>query len=655
MSFKLFCQKEKIITLLSGSLLLVGMSEFVLHQAYAEFNWEPISTPKKLPPNLIWKPTPSDSRESDKSPVDWEVVPKSSNHNEHPSKVVWEVVETKDEMLIPISQTSSNSIFTTPSSLEEAEALLRIIPPKPSDYQTQLRLSPLVSTAETLPKEQWRIAFETISFFDSNADTSHQNYSANLDIGLNNRLLLTFFVSQADEPLNVKLSGFASQPESFWQSYGTAALWQVMDQDNWKLAIGGSLEGWEVGSGGGSSTRGTEANASPNIFNKSGSRVFTHNIVGSLRLPFSWRLSNQWQFSFSPGLSFLPATQGAGQGGAGTFYGTNSYVSGGVLFQPFPELGLMASLAKPIGSGNNSFNADLEFSRVPIYSASINWNLNPRIGLKGLITNGFGTTPATAILTLPSDNRLGYSASFVYTPDAVDTPQVELTPRQKTLAKGGMTVNTALIPPDKTTVTWINFASSNDINYFIGHSISNALQINLYSSSPYTTLPQNSEYDLNYASDATWNWRVGGKAIAFSPLRGAPFWGSGYISLGRSIEDEKEKIPRYLFAETMASLELSNNLAVNLNPKLAWSGIGSLWGVGLSSNIQLAPNLELIPEANVVLNKMAQSNATLGLRWNATERFSIDIYASTAASILDIGQLISADEVRLGARMQYTF
>ena len=66
------------------------------------------------------------------------------------------------------------------------------------------------------------------------------------------------------------------------------------------------------------------------------------------------------------------------------------YVSGGVLFQPFPELGLTASLAQPFGSGANSFDADLGFSRVPIYSAGINWNLNPRIGLQGAITNGFG-------------------------------------------------------------------------------------------------------------------------------------------------------------------------------------------------------------------------------------------------------------------------
>ena len=335
--------------------------------------------------------------------------------------------------------------------------------------------------------------------------------------------MLSLFVSQADDPLNATLNGFTTQPANFWQSYGAAARWQVINQNNWKLAISGSLEGWDVGSGSNKSFAGAGDDASPNIFNDSGSRVFTRNIVGSLSLPVSWQATDHWQFNFNPGVSFLPAMQGADQGGSGTFYGTNPYVSGGVLFQPFPELGLTASLAQPIGSGTNSFDANLEFSRVPIYSAGINWDLNPRIGLQALITNGFGTTPATALLAMPSDNRLGYSASFVYTPDTADTPQVPLTSRQQTLAKGGLTVNTALVPPDGTTEAWINTDNRKNFNYFIGHSISNIFQLNLFTSARYKNVPQTTNFAQNFANDDTWNWRVGGKAVAFSPLRGAPF------------------------------------------------------------------------------------------------------------------------------------
>ena len=640
---------------LISSLLAIGLSEFQSRKAQSQVFWKPIDTPKKKPSPVIWETIISDSEKLDKPTVKWEAVSETEDPNQPPAGVVWEELEAEDKALIPQSQTGPNSIVTPPTNFEEAEALLGIIPLKPSDYQPLLRLSPLVSTAEILPIEQWRIAFRTSSPFESNAGTGNENSSVNLDMGFNDSLLFSLFMSQADDPLNATLSGFTTQPANFWQSYGAAARWQVMNQNNWKLAISGSLEGWDVGSGGDDSFINTGDNASPNIFNDSGSRVFTRNIVGSLSLPVSWQASNQWQFSFNPGVSFLPATQGSGQGGAGMFYGTNPYVSGGVLFQPFPELGLTASLAQPFGSGANSFDADLGFSRVPIYSAGINWNLNPRIGLQGAITNGFGTTPATALLALPSENRLGYSTSFVYTPGTADTPQVPLTPRQQALAKGGLTVNTALVPSDTTTVAWINADNNKSFNQFIGYSISNVLQLNLFSSGSSRNVPQTTEHALYYSKDTDWNWRVGGKAVAFSPLRGALFWGGGYISMGRAVDEVNKRAPGYLFAETMATLELSKKIAINFNPKLAWSGIGSLSGLGLSSNIQLMPNLELLPEANVVINKTSQSNLTLGIRWNATDNFSIDVYASTAASVLEIGQLMSSEGVRWGTRLLLSF
>ena len=397
MNNKPLCKKKVIRAFLVSSLLAIGLDEFQFHQAKTQVIWKPIDTPALQPSPVKWKTTTFDSEKPDEPPAKWEVVSEAEGQDQNPSEVIWEVLQKEDEAFIPRSQTESNSVVTTPSSLEEAETLLDLIPLRPSDFQPLLRLSPLVSTAETLPMEQWRIAFGTISTFKSNTGTGNQNDSVNLDIGFNDNLLLSLFVSQADDPLNAPLNGFRTQPGNFWQSYGAAARWQVMNQNDWKLAISGSLEGWDVGSGGDDSFTDQGDDASPNIFNDSGSRVFTRNIVGSLSLPMSWEASDHLQFSFNPGVSFLPATQGEGQGGAGKFYGTNPYVSGGVLFQPFPELGLTASLAQPIGRGTNSFDADLEFSRVPIYSASINWDLNPRISLQGLITNGFGATPATGL------------------------------------------------------------------------------------------------------------------------------------------------------------------------------------------------------------------------------------------------------------------
>ena len=544
-----------------------------------------------------------------------------------------------------------------PLTADQVEAVVNTIPLERSDFLPLLRLSPAVPTATTFLPEQWRIGFFNISPFSSGeaGGTGNQNYAVNLDVGLSDNLLLSAFVSQADDPLSAQITGFSRQPGNFWQSYGAAARWKWLDQNQWQLAINGSLEAWEVGSGGDDSFANKGSNSSPNIFNNSGRRVFTRNIVGSLSLPMSWQVSQKFQFNFSPGVSVLPPSQGAGQGGSGTFYGTNPFISGGVLFQPFPELGLTAGIAQPIGAGTNSFNADLQFSRVPIYSAGINWNLSPRIGLRGLLTNGFGATPATALLALPSDNRLGYSASFVFTPDVPDIPQPPLTTRQRSLARGGLTVNTALVPPEDEIDAWVNADSGGNVNPFIGYSLSNVFQLFLFSGGLYNNVPQTTPQARLYANDGAWNWRIGGKAVAFSPLRGAPFWGGGRITLGRNSDIVNNTGQGYVFAETMFTWEASETVALNLNPKLVLSGAGNLWAMGVSTNVQVAPRWQLVPEANVVVNNIAQSNGTLGLRWQTTDSLALEAYGSTAASILDVGQLLSAEQVRFGGRVLFSF
>ena len=477
------------------------------------------------------------------------------------------------------------------------------------------------------------------------------NYFVDLDIGFNDKILLPFL--RVKQTYNI-LNNFAMQPENLWRSYGAAFRWQTLNQNNWKLAINGSLEAWEVGSGRDESSVTTGTSRSNNIFNDSSERVFTSNIVGSLGIPLSWQASKYWQFSFIPAVSFLPTMQGIGQGGAGKFYGTNFYVSGGVLFQALPELGLSASITQPIGSGTNSFNSDLIFSRVPIYSAGINWNLNPRIGFKGLITNGYGTTPATALLALPSENRMGYSASFIYTPNTADSPQVPLTARQKSLAKGGLTVNTALVPVDTTSETWFSTDGNGNLNGSVNYSLSNVFQLNILSGRGHSNSQKPTSQESLFTSNGRRRWGIGGKVTAFSPLRGAPFWGGGKVTFGENLGIVNKNPSGYLLVESMATFEIAENLAININPKVAWSQSDSLWALGIGANLQLLPDWELITESNIVINKISQGNATLGLRWHATNDLTVEIYGSTADSLIDIGQVMNTQNVSFGSRLILT-
>ncbi len=562
----------------------------------------------------------------------------------------WEVLK---EPALPI-KANPPAPALQPLNAEQIEATYINTPLISADYLPLLRLSAAVPTSLLLEPERWRFSATQLSPFRSATGTGNQNYAVSLDVGLSESFQLSAYYSQADDPLNAPLDGFSVAPANFWESYAAAARWRLFKNKHLSIAANGSLEIWNVGSGGDDSFASKGDDATPNIFNSSGQRVFTSNLVGSLTLPLSWQATDQLLLSFVPGVSWLPAKQGAGQGGSGSFYGTTPYLAAGLLWQANQHLGLTATFAQPIGSGSNSFNTNLDFSRVPIYSAGLNWDLNPRIGLRGQLTNGFGTTPATALLALPSDNRLGYSASFVFTPDGPDTPQQPLTKRQRSLAKGGLTVNSALVPPDDSSELWANADESGNVNGFVGYSLSNIFQLQVIGGLS-NNLPQTTPQARLFANDGARNLRIGGKAVFFSPLRGAPFWGGGRITVGRNFDLVNTTGQGYLFAETMATWEATPRLAISLNPKVALVGTGNLWGVGVSSSVQLAPRWELVPEGNVVVNNLAQSNGTLGLRWHATDNMAIEAYGSTAASIVDIGQLLNAEQIRWGGRVLVSF
>ena len=326
---------------------------------------------------------------------------------------------------------------------------------------------------------------------------------------------------------------------------------EVSLQKNFSLALNGSLESWTVGSGGSDfGNQKSGSNASHNIFNNSGERLETQNFIGSISIPLTWHSNEEWLFTLNPGINFLPPAQGEGKAGAGEFYGTNSYISGGLLWRPIPEIGVTASIAQPLGSGTNNFDENLKFSRVPILSGGINLHLNPRIALQGQITNGFGATPATAILTLPSDNRIGYSANFIYTPGALDTPQPPLSPIQQSLSLGGLTVSTALVPPDTTSLAKISADEEGNYDATIGFSISDIFYIDFYRSVAKSVPQTNIQARTFFTNKSTKSLRGSGKVILTSPLRGAPIWSALRISFGRSIDKPTKTSDSYLFVET---------------------------------------------------------------------------------------------------------
>ena len=103
-----------------------------------------------------------------------------------------------------------------------------------------------------------------------------------------------------------------------------------------------------------------------------------------------------------------------------------------------------------------------------------------------------------------------------------------------------------------------------------------------------------------------------------------------------------------------------------------FNSAGQLWGVGVSSNFQLAPGWQIIAEANAVVSNLIsldelivdrnlvidssfQTNGTIGLRWQVNDGLAVEAYGSTAASLLDAGQLFTSNQFRWGSRLILSF
>ena len=597
-----------------------------------------------LPPG--WEPlTPSEAQPA-AAPLPWQLVPTA------------EVIPAPEAAEPP----------APPRSLAEVQELLDSQLPTWADYRPllqPLRIGQL-PTAVLLPDDQLQFSAQQVSPTDGGAagGTGVQNYAVRGELMLNPNLMVSGFWTYADDPLYKPITGPAGQPSSsrdnLWVVWGGSARARLLAAKGWSLAAEGSLEQFSVGSGCSSpeSCSGS-AIGSANIFNASGQKVYSNNLVGSLALPLSWQATPALQLTFTPLVAFLPSQQGGGQGGAGSFYGTNIGLGLGASYQLGNQVQLFSSALFPLGPGDNAFDSSLSFTRVPIYSIGTLVALNPRIGLEARVSNGYGLSPATAILALPSaPYEPMVAARLVWNPVAPDSPQPAYTPRQASLALGGLSVNTALTPVGGTTQLWTTADSSGSLWGGAAYSVSNDLQAQILTGAVESGDTPNSYVDT-YVGDGDLNVRFGAKAMVFRPTKALPVWLGGRVTAGRAGGGlQAEGAQGNLFAELMGSWEATPKLAFHLNPKLSWSGSGTSWGVGLAANLQLAKRLQLLSELNLVATDLGGSNgsnASLGLRWLASAGTTVDLYISNAMGMVDLTQLLSSEELRLGAKLTVQF
>ena len=272
------------------------------------------------------------------------------------------------------------------------------------------------------------------------------------------------------------------------------------------------------------------------------------------------------------------------------------------------------------------------------------------MGVSGEITNGFGATPATGILTLPSENKILYSVKLFINPFAYDISQRALTKREQALSLGGIGIESGLVPELGTTIVAGEADTNGNKAVKIKYSISDAFEVMLFDYGSNHNVSQASRHARLYADNGSQNFRFGGKGVILSPLRGGPFWMSIGGSLGRNLS-ETNTLQGYAFGEVATTWQFSSKLALSANPKVAWSGAGNLYGLGIGANYAVAPKIEILPEIILAGNSLSKTTTTIGMRYQFSDSIASTIYATTASSLSNIGQLLGKGETAFGVKI----
>ncbi len=516
--------------------------------------------------------------------------------------------------------------------------------------QELLEIQPHIPLNNFLNSGDFIISTNWVSSFNGGAGggTGHQNYGLKFQYGLGDYSLLSLYLSETDDPL-YNLIGGKLIPNN-WASIALAFKEQIFESEDYKnsLSFSSSLEYWVFSSGDGNKK---------SIYNEVDNSVGTdryEKFIYSFSFPFTSQLSNQIQLSIVPGLTFIPDKIGDKNVGE-NFYGDNYFLATGLNFDIATNLQLISSYTYLFGPGNNSFDENLNFKRKSIYSYGFNWDVSPVVGIEGKITNGYGLTPSTSLLTIPSDNKPLYYIGGNYKPFLEDTKIAPLKKNNDLLLFGGLTVGNALFPEKGISQINLNYDEKGNLFASYGYSLSNLFQIELSSGSFNDVNLKNvtnSNLQNIYFDENAFNYRFGGKLLIFSPQKNDLFWMTLRTSLGRN---EGSNHQGYMFSELLNTFRFNDWLALNISPKYFYSGLESFGGLGISSNINLLENLQFIPEINTSLKNNSDLNLTYAFRYSYAQDKSVDLYYSNAPGIQDIGQLVENKEFRFGIKLNFLY
>tara|TARA_B100000963_G_scaffold277253_1_gene245627 strand:- start:586 stop:2400 length:1815 start_codon:yes stop_codon:yes gene_type:complete len=477
--------------------------------------------------------------------------------------------------------------------------------------------------------------------------TGQQNPLLLVDFGFTDDSNISFYFTEADDNLFNRINGDLS-PYS-WQSYALSYKKRLFDNKENKVSasIVSTIEYWKISSGGKNSR---------SIFNNkddSFGKEKYENLIGAFSFPITKEFNKKVVIALVPGVTFLPDRIGSKNIGKNA-YGNNFYLGAGIVWNILDNLKILSSFTNPLGPGRNYFDRDLNFSNKSIYSYGLSWDVNQKIGIEGRITNSFGETPSTGLLTIPSDNKPLYSANLIYNPYGLDNKLNSLSEKDNLISFGGITVNNALIQDYGKSQGILNYDTSGNAFFSYKYSLSNIFQLELLNIGQFNDInnPENKNLELRktYINNNNLNFRLGGKLMLFSPQKNDRLWSSLRTSFGRNNNTNQG----YIYSEFLNTIRVNSWLATNISPKYFFSGIDSFGSLGISKYINLGDKFLIIPEINIQLSEGQESNKTISFRYSYSPSRSIDLYYSNAIGIQDLGQNLKGKD-KFGIKLNFNY
>ena len=145
--------------------------------------------------------------------------------------------------------------------------------------------------------------------------------------------------------------------------------------------------------------------------------------------------------------------------------------------------------------------------------------------------------------------------------------------------------------------------------------------------------------------------RGGGKAILFNQKDGKSLTNGFRLSYGRILA---EKRPGYLFGELINTYKANELIKININPKISYTGIGTIKSLGLGINYKISEWLGIQIERNQSIQE-SDSNNTFTVNKKPFNNLSINTYISNAVGPIDLGQQLKRNDYISGINISFKY